>query len=81
MSNDTVLREPSDSRNHAQILWEAKTFAVKDLGSEHGTFIRYGGESSLERRIRGKNAIKHGSIIRIGDTLLRIEVESMRGIP
>lgn len=78
VSNDIVLRDPSASRKHAQIVWEAETFVVRDLSSEQGTFVRYAGESSPERRITGRNAIKHGSVIRIGDTLLVVEVESVR---
>lgn len=80
-SNDIVLKDLPVSKKHAQIVWEAETSVVEDLSSEHGTFVRYGGESSPEHRVKGKNAIKHGSIIRVGNTLLVLEVESVKGTP
>lgn len=77
---DIVLDDPLVSKKHAQIVWEAGTFVVEDLGSDQGTFVRYGGESSPERRVTGRNAIKDGSVIRVGNVLLVLEAEKV-GIP
>ena len=72
-SNDIVINSPSVSEKHAEIGWKAGAFVIKDLGSQQGTFIRYGGEASPERRVRGTNAIKDGSIIRVGNTQFLVE--------
>ena len=72
-SNDIVINSQSVSEKHAEIGWKAGAFVIKDLGSQQGTFIRYGGEASPERRVRGTNAIQHGSIIRVGDTQFLVE--------
>ena len=73
-SNDIVINIPSVSEKHAEIRWKAGAFVIKDLGSHQGTFIRYGGKLSPERRVRGTNAIQHGSIIRVGDTQFLVEI-------
>lgn len=75
-ANDIVLPAPSASGKHAQLGWQEGTFAVEDLASEQGTFVRYGGDSAPERRVTGKNALKHGSIIRIGNILFRLLTDS-----
>jgi pSer/pThr/pTyr-binding forkhead associated (FHA) protein len=73
-SNDIVLNDPSASRKHAEIRWEAGRLVIKDLGSTNGTFVRYRGESAPERKVKGRCGLKHGSIIKIGDTQFRVDM-------
>jgi signal transduction histidine kinase len=37
--NDLTLSEPSVSKNHARLAWEAGTFRIEDQGSLHGIYV------------------------------------------
>jgi hypothetical protein len=63
---DIVFRDDAFmSRRHAVITWDGKRAQVTDLGSSNGTFVR----------ISGPTVIKHGDHVRMGDQLLRIELQ------
>lgn len=56
------------SRRHAAITWDGSVAKVTDLGSSNGTFVR----------IATTATVKHGDQFRLGDQLLRIELEDRR---
>ena len=56
------------SRRHTLIYWEGKKCIIEDLGSTNGTFVN-------EQRIEGKEELKQGDKIGLGDTELLVGVE------
>ena len=61
-SNDLVL--PGLAPHHAAISRQNGRWVVAPAGGE--IMVAYNGDANTERRIIGTNAIKHGSIIRLG---------------
>ena len=56
------------SRKHALLYWEGNVCFIEDLDSTNGTFLN-------DKRIHGKNELKKGDVIGLGDTELLIGVE------
>jgi pSer/pThr/pTyr-binding forkhead associated (FHA) protein len=69
-SADLVIAEPTISRAHAAIGWDAEGFFMQDLGSTNGTKVN-GQRSPLAR-------LKDGDDLQLGKLQLRI---SLRGQP
>lgn len=65
-SNDVVLSDPSLSRRHACLRWEAGTGLVEDLGSHNGTLLN-------GHRIEGRSVLAPGDEITLGSVCLRVE--------
>lgn len=65
---DVILDDQEASRQHAVIELHGDRFLLKDLGSTNGTYLDDARVSVAE--------IKHGSQIRIGDTVLVAAIES-----
>lgn len=61
-TNDVVL--PGLAPHHAAITRQDGRWVVAPAGGE--IMVAYNGEANAERRIIGTNAIKHGSVIRLG---------------
>jgi len=61
---DLVVDEPSVSKRHAIVRWDAEQGAcfVKDLGSTNGTFV---GEKELERE--EERRLEDGDVVSFGD--------------
>jgi serine/threonine protein kinase len=70
--SDTKIEDPSISRLHCEIAHLGDSFAIADLGSSSGTFVD---GSKVETA-----AIKWGSKIQIGDTVLRMSEPDARTI-
>ncbi len=60
--NDVVL--PGLAPCHAAITRQAGRWVVSSAGGD--VVVAYNGDAAAERRITGTNAIKHGSVIRLG---------------
>lgn len=65
--NTIILADPEVSRRHAAILWQSGTYVVQDVGSAKGTYVN-------ERRISGPQPLRHGSVLRVGDTLFDVQM-------
>jgi adenylate cyclase len=65
--NDIVILDPSASRYHAQIIYEAEkeTIVVQDLGSTNGTFIN-------RDRLVSPRQMSVNDVIRIGQHLIEL---------
>ncbi|MCA9965043.1 MAG: VWA domain-containing protein [Anaerolineales bacterium] len=75
-----TLNIPADgylSRHHAEISLERDGYAIKDLGSDSGTYIRIQNSEPLRVSTTRPTLLntKLGSEIRVGDTILRIEAK------
>ncbi len=68
-SGDVVFPDdPFMSRRHASVTVSdgpGRTFRLADLGSSNGTFVR----------IRGEVQLKHGDEVRVGQQLLRVDLQ------
>ena len=64
--NDIRIDEPTVSRRHARVWFDAAGAHVEDAGSSHGTFVD--GE-----RIAADTQLKDGAQVRLGDVELRAE--------
>ena len=60
MDNDIVVADASVSRHHATIVPQNGGFALRDLSSQNGTFIR-------GQRIDGARQLSDGDDVRLGD--------------
>ncbi len=60
--NGLVLKDPSLSRHHLELIPSADGCLLRDLGSRHGTFIN-------EQPV-GERSLRHGDSIHIGNSLL-----------
>jgi hypothetical protein len=67
--NVMVLSDPQVSRHHATLYWQAGTYLIQDLGSGNGTLVN-------GRRITAPQPLRHGDEIRMGNTVLAIQVPS-----
>lgn len=65
-SNDVTLADPTVSRVHARVLVTASDTSIEDAGSSHGTLLD-------DRPLRGRAPLAEGSVVRLGDTVLRVE--------
>ena len=61
--NDVILADPSVSREHARLVFEAGQFALEDLNSGNGTFVN-GQKISRQR-------LQHGDEIAFGNAAFR----------
>ena len=80
--NTLVLADPEVSGHHATIFWQADLdiFAIQDLGSTNGTYVLglpnvLGPPSVDERRIVEPQPLRHGDVVRTGNTLMEIKLE------
>jgi hypothetical protein len=64
---DVAINDPSVSRRHAQLTFEAGAYDLEDLASSNGTFI--GGE-----RVRGKARLPIGQSVAFGKIEVQIEM-------
>lgn len=66
--NDLVLTPLAVSRHHAEIRKIVNRYVVRDLHSDNGTFVSYGGDPAQERQLApgAENALKNGSLVRFG---------------
>ena len=67
--NDVVLSDVKVSRHHAAIVDSATMFAITDLGSANGVYVR-------GRRIHGSAVLMDGDAIRLGDQQFWFEFTS-----
>jgi pSer/pThr/pTyr-binding forkhead associated (FHA) protein len=63
--NDIILNDPKVSRVHAELVWEASVFSLRDLGSVNGTFVN------------GERLSESSRVLRDGDEIL-LSKQSMR---
>ncbi len=66
-SNELTLKDPTVSRFHCELRVDAHGARVKDLGSKNGTWVD--GVAVVEAFLR------EGSVIRVGDSALRFELD------
>ncbi len=62
------LPDPQVSRSHAQIFRESGLYWIRDLGSHNGTLVN-------EVNTNGNHQIRHGDQVRLGTTVLSIQLE------
>ncbi|RKG72443.1 FHA domain-containing protein, partial [Corallococcus terminator] len=64
-TSDLRLQHASISRRHAQLTRRGNAFAVRDLGSQNGTFVN-------RSRIKGEVEIRPGDELSLGNAMLRL---------
>jgi putative peptide zinc metalloprotease protein len=65
-SNDVTLADPTVSRHHARVLVGESDTSIEDAGSSHGTLLD-------DRPLRGRARLAEGAVVRLGDTVIRVE--------
>jgi predicted component of type VI protein secretion system len=65
-----VLDTNSVSRHHCVLLLDDYTLRIRDLSSKNGTFVN----RNLTRI--GERILAHGDTVRVGDLVIRVELES-----
>lgn len=70
--SDVVLTDLEVSRRHARLRLLGERLAIEDLGSTNGTFLN-------GQRVTGVSELKHGDVLKLGNSSLRIEVEVQAG--
>src|SRR5437763_831650 len=58
------IDDAAASRTHAHVLYKNGAYEVEDLGSANGTYVG-------DERLRGQARLQSGTLIQIGNTLLR----------
>ena len=66
--------DPNASRKHTQILFDGSSISAADNGSSNGTFVN-------DVRIAGAVVLRHGDVVRLGETKLRIQHTNRSGDP
>jgi hypothetical protein len=68
--NVIVLADPKVSSQHAAITWQAETgaYMIEDLGSAEGTYVN-------ERPLEEPQPLRHGDVIRVGDTVFDLKLK------
>jgi pSer/pThr/pTyr-binding forkhead associated (FHA) protein len=62
------------SREHCKILFDGKFYVLDDLGSKNGTHLN-------NRKLKSTTPLRSGDEIRIGNTLLKFELEFGDAVP
>ncbi len=71
LSNDVVINDPEVSRRHARLVLTGNTYAMEDLGSTNGTFLR-------GQRLSAPVLLNPGEFITIGEKVfLKFEAASI----
>ncbi len=72
--NIIVLADPQVSAHHARIRWQPEmgNFLVEDLASEQGTYVN-------EIRLTEPAVLRHGDVIRLGNTLMTFRLPPSPG--
>ena len=70
-----VLDTNSVSRHHCVLLLDDYTLRIRDLASKNGTFVN----RDLTRI--GERTLAHGDRVRLGDLVIRVELESGASSP
>ncbi|HLK44434.1 MAG TPA: FHA domain-containing protein, partial [Acidimicrobiales bacterium] len=65
-SNDVTLADPTVSRVHARVVVSESDTTIEDAGSSHGTLVD-------DRPLRGRAKLAEGAVVRLGDTVIRVE--------
>jgi HD-GYP domain-containing protein (c-di-GMP phosphodiesterase class II) len=72
---DVVLADTSVSRQHAELLFTANGWAVRDMGSTNGTFVNGARVGRVEEKLR------QNDILQVGELCFRVaEITSARAI-
>ena len=66
--------DPNASRKHTQILFDGSSISAADNGSSNGTYVN-------DVRITGAVVLRHGDVVRLGETKLRIQHTNRSGNP
>lgn len=69
---DVVLADPEVSRRHARIRTLDAGPAIEDLDSSNGTFLN-------GHRLTGVAELRHGDMLKMGNSSLRVEIEAEAG--
>ena len=64
--------DPNASRKHTQILFDGTALSAADNGSSNGTFIN-------DVRLTSAVVLRHGDVLRLGETRLRIQQTTRSG--
>ena len=72
-ANDIVVNVPEAAPCHAEIRWEEGRFVVYDLGTGGDFLVSFSGDPGQERPVRGRNALKSGSTLRLGNVVFELE--------
>jgi pSer/pThr/pTyr-binding forkhead associated (FHA) protein len=59
------------SRQHAVITFDGTGFSIRDLNSANGTFVN-------DKRIELERELRHGDVVRIGNTSMRFDYQPKR---
>ncbi len=65
LGSDIVLEDETASRRHAELLWRAGGWVVRDLGSRNGT--RLNGRPAMRAQLRP------GGLIQFGESAFRVD--------
>lgn len=65
------LNDPAVARAHCEISLEGASATITDLGSPSGTLVN-------GVRIVGTEPLRNGDVLRLGDTQIRVQLESVR---
>jgi len=65
--NTIVLADQQVSRHHASLSWQGGSYVVQDLDSANGTFVN-------ERQISGPQRLRHGDVLRLGNTHFEVQL-------
>ena len=65
-----VLDSNSVSRHHCVLLMDDYTLRIRDLASKNGTFV------NRDQTRVGERVLAHGDRVRLGDLVIRVELES-----
>ena len=72
--SDTKIHDPALSRIHCSLSLSAHQIVLSDCNSSSGTFVR-------GMRITSPQTLTHGSVFKIGDSVLRIEDKQQLDAP
>jgi pSer/pThr/pTyr-binding forkhead associated (FHA) protein len=70
-----VIDSNSVSRHHCVLLLDDYTLRIRDLASKNGTFV------NRDQARVGERILVHGDTVRVGDMVIRVELESASGSP
>jgi hypothetical protein len=79
-SFEVVLEDSSISRQHAEVVWSGRDWAVRDLGSTNGTFLNAVRLGRDEKRLREGDVLQFGTVCLVVESVQRASGLLRRGV-
>lgn len=70
-----VVNDPASAAHQAEIRWERDRFVIDNLAAVGNVAVSYSGDPAQARPVTGRNALKSGSVVWVGNVMFKLVVQ------